>query len=193
MTARTSTGPTRSRSGGRSPMRPARSPTCRCRCTAPSIPTVDVPYQVRPTTRTSPSRPSACFGFIGLDRPPAGHQRAARQGAVPPRPGHGRREEPRSRRPLPPGQRSRGVSCNGTRPAGQGRGRTAPVAASTSPVPGWWCCQPTTSRPGQASPEFGPATSLYERFLWSLFEGDKALYNQHRRRRAEQGSTRPGA
>ena len=34
--------------------------------------------------------------------------------------------------------------------------------------------------PGATSPEFGPATTLYERFLWSLFKGDKALYNQHR-------------
>ena len=33
--------------------------------------------------------------------------------------------------------------------------------------------------PGAASPEFGPATSLYERFLWSLFKGDKSRYNQH--------------
>ncbi|MDQ2873493.1 MAG: DUF499 domain-containing protein [Actinomycetota bacterium] len=33
--------------------------------------------------------------------------------------------------------------------------------------------------PGATSPEFGPATSLYERFLWSLFKGDKARYNQH--------------
>ena len=34
--------------------------------------------------------------------------------------------------------------------------------------------------PGATSPEFGPATSLYERFLWSLFKGDKARYNRHR-------------
>src|SRR6266487_5733626 len=33
--------------------------------------------------------------------------------------------------------------------------------------------------PGATSPEFGPATNLYERFLWSLFKGDKARYNQH--------------
>lgn len=33
--------------------------------------------------------------------------------------------------------------------------------------------------PGATSPEFGPATNLYERFLWSLFKGDKALYNTH--------------
>lgn len=33
--------------------------------------------------------------------------------------------------------------------------------------------------PGATSPEFGPATTLYERFLWSLFKGDKARYNQH--------------
>lgn len=32
---------------------------------------------------------------------------------------------------------------------------------------------------GATSPEFEPATSLYERFLWSLFKGDKARYNQH--------------
>lgn len=33
--------------------------------------------------------------------------------------------------------------------------------------------------PGATSPEFGPATSLYERFLWSLFKGDKSRYNHH--------------
>jgi Protein of unknown function (DUF499) len=33
--------------------------------------------------------------------------------------------------------------------------------------------------PGATSPEFGPATSLYERFLWALFAGDKARYQQH--------------
>lgn len=33
--------------------------------------------------------------------------------------------------------------------------------------------------PGATSPEFGPATNLYERFLWSLLRGDKALYNRH--------------
>jgi len=33
--------------------------------------------------------------------------------------------------------------------------------------------------PGATSPEFGPATTLYERFLWSLFRGDKARYNEH--------------
>jgi hypothetical protein len=33
--------------------------------------------------------------------------------------------------------------------------------------------------PGATSPEFGPATSLYERFLWSLLRGDKTLYNRH--------------
>jgi hypothetical protein len=33
--------------------------------------------------------------------------------------------------------------------------------------------------PGATSPEFGPATSLYERFLWSLFAGDKVRYHQH--------------
>jgi hypothetical protein len=33
--------------------------------------------------------------------------------------------------------------------------------------------------PGATSPEFGPATSLYERFLWALFSGDKARYHQH--------------
>jgi hypothetical protein len=33
--------------------------------------------------------------------------------------------------------------------------------------------------PGATSPEFGPATTLYERFLWSLFRGDKEAYQQH--------------
>jgi hypothetical protein len=30
--------------------------------------------------------------------------------------------------------------------------------------------------PGATSPEFGPATTLFERFLWSLFEGDRDRY-----------------
>ncbi|TDD84857.1 DUF499 domain-containing protein, partial [Actinomadura rubrisoli] len=34
--------------------------------------------------------------------------------------------------------------------------------------------------PGAPSPEFGPATTLYERFLWSLFRGDRELYTRHR-------------
>lgn len=33
--------------------------------------------------------------------------------------------------------------------------------------------------PGATSPEFGRATNLYERFLWSLFKGDRTLYNTH--------------
>ncbi|MFE2152540.1 DUF499 domain-containing protein [Streptomyces lavendulae] len=33
--------------------------------------------------------------------------------------------------------------------------------------------------PGATSPEFGPASTLYERFLWSLFKGDQVLYAQH--------------
>lgn len=33
--------------------------------------------------------------------------------------------------------------------------------------------------PGSPSPEFGPATTLYERFLWSLFRGDQTAYSQH--------------
>jgi len=33
--------------------------------------------------------------------------------------------------------------------------------------------------PGVARPEFGPATTLHERFLWSLFDGDRALYDEH--------------
>ncbi|MFG1612453.1 DUF499 domain-containing protein [Nonomuraea wenchangensis] len=34
--------------------------------------------------------------------------------------------------------------------------------------------------PGATSPEFGPATNLYERFLWALFRGDRELYRTHR-------------
>ena len=34
--------------------------------------------------------------------------------------------------------------------------------------------------PGVASEAFGPATTLFERFLWSLFEGDNELYGQYR-------------
>ena len=33
--------------------------------------------------------------------------------------------------------------------------------------------------PGVARPEFGPATNLHQRFLWSLFDGNRALYDQH--------------
>lgn len=33
--------------------------------------------------------------------------------------------------------------------------------------------------PGVARPEFGPATTLHERFLWSLFDGDRRLYDEH--------------
>jgi predicted AAA+ superfamily ATPase len=32
---------------------------------------------------------------------------------------------------------------------------------------------------GATSPEFGPATTLDERFLWGLFDGDDARYHQH--------------
>jgi len=33
--------------------------------------------------------------------------------------------------------------------------------------------------PGATSPEFGPATTLYERFLWSLFGGNRDRYAHH--------------
>lgn len=33
--------------------------------------------------------------------------------------------------------------------------------------------------PGTARPEFGPAVNLHQRFLWSLFNGDRALYDRH--------------
>jgi hypothetical protein len=33
--------------------------------------------------------------------------------------------------------------------------------------------------PGVARPEFGPATNLHQRFLWSLFAGNRALYDHH--------------
>lgn len=33
--------------------------------------------------------------------------------------------------------------------------------------------------PGVARPEFGPAVNLHQRFLWALFAGDRALYDQH--------------
>ena len=33
--------------------------------------------------------------------------------------------------------------------------------------------------PGAARPEFGPAINLHQRFLWSLFAGDRALYDRH--------------
>lgn len=34
--------------------------------------------------------------------------------------------------------------------------------------------------PGKASPLFGPATTLFERFLWGLFDGDEARYEKFR-------------
>ena len=33
--------------------------------------------------------------------------------------------------------------------------------------------------PGVARPEFGPAINLHQRFLWSLFDGDRSLYDAH--------------
>jgi uncharacterized protein DUF499 len=33
--------------------------------------------------------------------------------------------------------------------------------------------------PGRSSPEFGPATTLHERFLWALFDGDRERYAAH--------------
>jgi hypothetical protein len=33
--------------------------------------------------------------------------------------------------------------------------------------------------PGAARPEFGPAVNLHQRFLWSLFEGDRTSYDRH--------------
>jgi hypothetical protein len=33
--------------------------------------------------------------------------------------------------------------------------------------------------PGVARPEFGPAINLHQRFLWSLFGGDRSLYDAH--------------
>ncbi len=33
--------------------------------------------------------------------------------------------------------------------------------------------------PGATRPEFGPAVNLHQRFLWALFDGDRALYDSH--------------
>ncbi len=33
--------------------------------------------------------------------------------------------------------------------------------------------------PGASRPEFGPAVNLHQRFLWSLFSGDRGLYDAH--------------
>ncbi len=33
--------------------------------------------------------------------------------------------------------------------------------------------------PGVARPEFGPTVNLHQRFLWSLFDGDRSLYEAH--------------
>lgn len=41
--------------------------------------------------------------------------------------------------------------------------------------------------PGATSTEFGPATTLFERFLWSLLDGDQ----EHYRRQLAEAPTRP--
>lgn len=42
--------------------------------------------------------------------------------------------------------------------------------------------------PGVARPEFGPATTLHERFLWALFGGDVSLYEHHVGRGADKAA-----
>lgn len=44
--------------------------------------------------------------------------------------------------------------------------------------------------PGRTSPEFGPATTLHQRFLWSLFRGDKDLYQRYAAEGPNKGSLR---
>lgn len=44
--------------------------------------------------------------------------------------------------------------------------------------------------PGVASPEFGPATTLHERFLWSLFPGDRARYDAYAAQGPDKGALR---
>jgi Protein of unknown function (DUF499) len=44
--------------------------------------------------------------------------------------------------------------------------------------------------PGAPSPEYGPARTLFERFLWSLFEGEEEPYNRYAAEGANKGSLR---
>ena len=114
----------------------------------------------------------------GHHRPPARRRRDGRAGAVPPRPGHGRRQEPRARGPLPPREHARRPSWPPSSASGCGR-----EAEQRGPID----LAGTKSRRSigrqhdarATSPEFGPATTLYERFLWGLFDGDQEHYRRH--------------
>lgn len=44
--------------------------------------------------------------------------------------------------------------------------------------------------PGKTNPVYGPATTLHERFLWSLFSGDKKLYQRYRAEGSDKASLR---
>lgn len=44
--------------------------------------------------------------------------------------------------------------------------------------------------PGKTNPVFGPATTLHERFLWALFEGDKKRYHDFRERGPDKAALR---
>jgi hypothetical protein len=44
--------------------------------------------------------------------------------------------------------------------------------------------------PGTAAAEYGPARTLFERFLWVLFDGDEEPYNRHRAEGANKASLR---
>lgn len=44
--------------------------------------------------------------------------------------------------------------------------------------------------PGKTNPVFGPATTLHERFLWALFEGDKKRYHESRDRGPDKAALR---
>jgi hypothetical protein len=44
--------------------------------------------------------------------------------------------------------------------------------------------------PGKTNPVYGPATNLHERFLWSLFGGDKAQYEQFREHGSDKAALR---
>lgn len=44
--------------------------------------------------------------------------------------------------------------------------------------------------PGAPAPEYGPARTLFERFLWALFDGEEAPYNRYRADGANKASLR---
>ena len=120
--------------------------------------TVDVPYRKVELLRRHHRADPEPDRLLRPGRPPAGHHRG-RHRAVPPRPGHGRRKEPRPGRPLPHGQRTRRSSSPPTS-AVRCRPRPSPAGRqSTSPAPRLSRSPPTTSRRASRPRPSGPATT----------------------------------